>query len=69
MVQIRKLDRQKGDATMNVSVQEAVQQVNQALDQGFLVVDETGKEQKMLRNALGIKEESKLRIHPPIAGG
>jgi len=68
-VKIRKLDPQKGDATMNVSVQEAVLEVNEALERGDLVVDETGKEKKMLRNALGITEESKLRISPLIRGG
>lgn len=69
MVKIRKLDPQKGDATMNVSVQEAVQEVNEALERGDLVVDETGKEKTMLRNALGIKEETELRISPRIGGG
>jgi len=68
-VQIRKLSVRGGDSTTTVTLQQATEQVNEAIDKGFLVVDETTEEKRMLQNALGLTEDSKVAILPPVQGG
>lgn len=69
MVKIRRIDKEKGDKTVTVTLEEAVVEVEKAIDEGFLVVDETEQERRAIRNALGLKEESVLTFHRPVGGG
>lgn len=44
MVEIRRIDTQKGDVTTTVPLQQAIQQVEQAITEGELVINETDKQ-------------------------
>jgi len=69
VVRIRKLDVNGGDMTTTVSLQEAIKEVNESIENGYLVIDETNEQKTMLKNALGLKEESEVRILPAVRGG
>lgn len=69
MVQIRRLDRKLGDRTTTCTLQQATEEVKEALNKDHLVVDETDQEKRMLRKATGLTENSKVAIFPRVAGG
>lgn len=68
MVSIRKLSSE-GDTTTVCSLAEATKQVQDAQRNGYLVVDETAEEKRIIKNATGLKEDSKLAFFPAVKGG
>lgn len=70
MTEIRRISAKEGDAVGTITLQEAVQEVETALEGNYLVVDETTEaEKRIIKNATGLTENSKVLILPLVTGG
>jgi hypothetical protein len=70
-VKIRKPHPTKGDETITVTLEEGKKEVEAALENRYLVIDqtETDEEKRIIKSATGLTEKSSVRIYPPVAGG